>query len=131
MIITTVMLAVLIFQVWKWNRVLAALTIGLFALVDGIFFASNITKVADGGWFPLAVAAVIFTVLTTWATGRRLMRARLEQDKIPLDVFIKSAATSVHRVERHRGVPVVLAGRPCRRRCCTTSSTTRSCTSAC
>ena len=47
------------------------LTIGLFLVVDGTFFASNITKIADGGWFPLLVAAVIFTVLTTWATGRR------------------------------------------------------------
>jgi KUP system potassium uptake protein len=83
----------------------ATLTIGLFAVVDGTFFASNITKVADGGWFPLVVAALIFTVLTTWARGRALMRQRLEQDALPLDVFIKSAA-SVHRV---RGTAVFLA----------------------
>jgi KUP system potassium uptake protein len=105
MIITTMMLAVLIFQVWKWNRLLATLTIGLFAVVDGAFFASNITKIADGGWFPLVVAAVIFTVLTTWATGRALMRRQLEADAIPLDVFVKSA-TSVHRV---RGTAVFLS----------------------
>ena len=106
MIITTIMLAVLIFQVWKWNRVLAFATIGVFALVDGAFFASNITKVVDGGWFPLVVAAVIFTVLTTWATGRRLLRERLEHDSIPLEIFIKSAAKSVHRV---RGTAVFLS----------------------
>jgi KUP system potassium uptake protein len=105
MIITTIMLGVLIFQVWKWNRYLALLTIGLFALVDGVFFASNIAKVADGGWFPLVVAAVIFTVLTTWATGRRLMRRRLAEEALPLEVFIKSAA-SVHRV---RGTAVFLS----------------------
>ena len=105
MIITTMMLAVLIFQVWKWNRIIATLTIGVFAVVDGTFFASNVTKVADGGWFPLVVAAVIFTVLTTWATGRALMRKRLEQEAIPLDVVIKSA-TSVHRV---RGTAVFLS----------------------
>jgi KUP system potassium uptake protein len=105
MIITTMMLGVLIFRVWKWNRLLATLTIGLFAIVDGAFFASNITKVADGGWFPLAVAAVIFTVLTTWATGRALMRKRLEQDALPLGLFIESAA-SVHRV---RGTAVFLS----------------------
>ena len=108
MIITTMMLAVLIFQVWKWNRVLATLTIGLFLAVDGIFFASNITKIADGGWFPLLVAAVIFVVLTTWATGRSLMRLRLEEDALPLDVFVKSAA-SVHRV---RGTAVFLSTSP-------------------
>jgi KUP system potassium uptake protein len=105
MIITTIMLAVLVFQVWKWNRLLATLTIGLFAVVDGAFFASNVAKVADGGWFPLVVAALIFTALTTWATGRALMRKRLEQDALPLDVFIKSAA-SVHRV---RGTAVFLS----------------------
>ncbi|TMJ18740.1 MAG: potassium transporter Kup [Alphaproteobacteria bacterium] len=108
MIITTIMLAVLIFPVWKWNRLFAALTIGLFALIDGMFFASNVTKVADGGWFPLTVAAVIFTVLTTWATGRALMRKRLEQDALPLDVMIRSAA-SLHRV---RGTAVFLSTSP-------------------
>jgi KUP system potassium uptake protein len=106
MIITTAMLAVLIFHVWKWNRVLATLTIGLFAIVDGTFFASNVAKIADGGWFPLVVAAVIFTLLTTWARGRKLMRAGMELDAVPLDVFIKSTATSVHRV---RGTSVFLS----------------------
>ena len=98
MLITTMMLAVLILRVWNWPKPLAYATIGLFLLVDGIFFASNITKVADGGWFPLAVAAVIFTVLTTWATGRRLMRARMEEDSLPLEIFIKSTS-SMHRVK--------------------------------
>jgi len=105
MVITTVMLAVLIFQVWKWSRIAATLTITLLAIVDGAFFASNTTKVVDGGWFPLIVAAVIFTVLTTWARGRALMRRRLEQDTLPLDIFVKSAA-SIHRV---RGTAVFLS----------------------
>ena len=108
MIITTMMLAILIFQVWKWNRILAVLTIGLFAVIDGTFFASNIAKVADGGWFPLAVAAVIFTLLTTWATGRALLRKRLEQDTVPLDIFLKSIG-SVHRV---KGTAVFLSASP-------------------
>ena len=105
MLITTIMLAVLIFQVWKWNRFVATLTIGLFGIVDGAFFASNVTKVAHGGWFPLVVAALIFTLLTTWATGRALMRKRLEEEAIPLEVFIKSAMSS-HRI---RGTAVFLS----------------------
>ena len=106
MLITTIMLGFLIFQVWRWNRIVATLTIGLFLLVDGIFFASNITKVADGGWFPLLVAAVTFTLLTTWAKGRQLMRQRLSESALPLEIFIKSAAASVHRV---RGTSVFLS----------------------
>jgi KUP system potassium uptake protein len=106
MLITTIMLGVLVFQVWRWNRVLAIATIGIFLIVDGTFFASNITKIPDGGWFPLLVAAVSFTVLTTWAKGRALMRARLEQSALPLSIFVKSTAASVHRV---RGTSVFLS----------------------
>ncbi|HET7575859.1 MAG TPA: potassium transporter Kup [Sphingomicrobium sp.] len=106
MLITTLMLAVLLFLVWKWNRLIAAATIGLFLVVDGAYFASNITKIPDGGWFPLLVALVSFTVLTTWSKGRQLMRERLDQSALPLSVFIKSAATSVHRV---RGTSVFLS----------------------
>ena len=106
MLITTMMLAVLVFSVWKWNRLLAAATIGTFLIVDGAFFASNITKIPDGGWFPLLIAAIGFTLLTTWAKGRQLMRNRLAESALPLTVFIKSAVTSVHRV---RGTSVFLS----------------------
>jgi len=109
MLITTVMLGVLVYKVWNWNKLLATATIGLFLIVDGTYFASNITKIPDGGWFPLLVAAISFTVLTTWAKGRELMRARLEETALPLPVFIKSAANSVHRV---RGTSVFLSTSP-------------------
>ena len=100
MIITTMMLAFLVFHVWCWNKLLAAGTIALFALVDGIYFASNIAKIPDGGWFPLAVAGVLFTLLTTWATGRRIMRDRLAEGEggLSLEQFIASTSKSVHRV---------------------------------
>jgi KUP system potassium uptake protein len=106
MLITTMMLAVLVFQVWKWNRLFAGATIGVFIVVDSAYFISNITKIPDGGWFPLLIAAVSFTVLTTWAKGRLLMRRRLSESALPLEVFIKSAAASVHRV---RGTSVFLS----------------------
>jgi KUP system potassium uptake protein len=98
MLITTAMLGFLVFHVWRWNRLLAGATIALFALVDGTYFASNIAKIPDGGWFPLAVAAVLFTVLTTWATGRRLMRERMDDGDLSLEQFLASTAKSVHRV---------------------------------
>jgi KUP system potassium uptake protein len=108
MLITTVMLGFLIFRVWRWNRWLAGITVGSFLLVDLAYFASNITKIPDGGWFPLIVAAALFTVLTTWATGRKLMRERLEEAAMPLRTFIKAAST-VHRV---RGTAVFLSASP-------------------
>ena len=109
MIITTIMVAVLILQVWKWNRLFAVPLIALFLMVDGTFLSSNLSKIADGGWFPLVVAAAIFIVLTTWAKGRQLMRERLEEASLPLPVFIKSSAASVHRV---KGTSIFLSTSP-------------------
>ncbi len=98
MLITTMMLAFLVFHVWRWNRLIAAAMILLFGLVDGIYFASNIAKIPDGGWFPLAVAGLLFTLLTTWSTGRRIMRERMDEGDMTLEQFIGSTAASVHRV---------------------------------
>jgi KUP system potassium uptake protein len=109
MLITTLMLAFLIFNVWKWNVILGGATIALFFAVDSAYFASNITKVPDGGWFPLVVAAISFTVLTTWARGRQILRARLAEVSLPLPVFIKSATASAHRI---KGTSVFLSASP-------------------
>ncbi|MDE8653442.1 potassium transporter Kup [Novosphingobium album (ex Liu et al. 2023)] len=98
MFITACLLGVLAFSVWKWHPALAALATGAFLLIDGLYFASNVTKIPDGGWFPLLVAAVAFTLLTTWATGRRLMRDRLHEDAMPFDLFLKSIGDKVRRV---------------------------------
>ena len=106
MLITSVMLGAMMVYVWNWNRIVAYGATMLFVIVDGAYFASNITKIPDGGWFPLLVAAISFTVLTTWAKGRLLMRKRLAESALPLPVFIKSAAASVHRV---RGTSVFLS----------------------
>jgi KUP system potassium uptake protein len=98
MFITACMIGVLTFAVWHWPKPLAALVTGSFLVVDGLYFASNLTKIPDGGWFPLLVAAVTFTLLTTWATGRQLVRARLHEDAMPVDLFIQSAGRSARRV---------------------------------
>ena len=106
MFITACMLGVMAFAVWKWHPLVAGLVTGSFLLVDGLYFASNITKIPDGGWFPLLVAAITFILLTTWANGRRIMRLRLQEDAIPIDLFLKSAG---ERVKRVAGSAVFLA----------------------
>ena len=105
MLITTVMLAVVLTRLWNWPKPAAAALIAVFAVIDGTYFASNLTKVADGGWFPLLVAVIAFTMLTTWARGRQLMRQRFESANMPLPVFAKSVGKSVHRV---RGTAIYL-----------------------
>jgi KUP system potassium uptake protein len=98
MFITTCMLAVLLFRVWRWPPVLGGLAIAVFLMFDALYFASNLTKVPDGGWFPLLIGLIAFTLLTTWAKGRQLMIARLREVAMPIQVFVKSAVNSAARV---------------------------------
>ncbi|MBD8548760.1 potassium transporter Kup [Sphingomonas sp. CFBP 8760] len=98
MFISTFMVGVLIRRVWQWPVWASGLFVGLFLMIDGAYFSSNLTKVPDGGWFPLLVGAVVFTALTTWSTGRKLMIDRLREAAMPIKVFITSAATSASRV---------------------------------
>jgi KUP system potassium uptake protein len=98
MFIDTLLLAVVFFSLWKWPAWKAVPLIALFLFVDILYFSSNLLKVPDGGWFPLLVGAVAFTMLTTWARGRKLMLDRMSEASLPMEVFIKSAAASATRV---------------------------------
>jgi KUP system potassium uptake protein len=98
MFISTCMVGILILYVWKWNRWLAALFIGTFLIIDGAYFAANLTKIPQGGWFPLLIGLIAFTLLTTWARGRYLMNQRLTESAMPMEVFIKSASRAATRV---------------------------------
>ena len=98
MLIDTCLLAVLLFSLWKWPRWLSVPLLVLFFLVDVTYFAANLTKVPNGGWFPLLIGVVVFTLLTTWARGRKLMIERMNEGAMPVSVFIKSAASSATRV---------------------------------
>jgi len=98
MFITACMLGVLTFAVWKWPPLVAGLVTGSFLVIDGLYFASNLTKIPDGGWFPLLVAAIAFLLLTTWSRGRELVRERLAEGAMPVEVFVKSAGQTVKRV---------------------------------
>jgi KUP system potassium uptake protein len=106
MLITTLMQYVVVFRIWQRPLWQGGVGFAVFVTVDVIFLASGLTKLFEGAWFPILVGLVIFTLLTTWATGRRLMRERLEETSLPLPVFIKSAAHSAHRV---RGTAVFLS----------------------
>jgi KUP system potassium uptake protein len=98
MLIDTCLLAVVLLTLWKWKKRWAIPLLTVFFIVDAAYFAANLTKVPDGGWFPLLIGLVAFTFLTTWAKGRELMRGRMQEGAMPVDVFIKSAAGSAPRV---------------------------------
>jgi KUP system potassium uptake protein len=98
MLIDSVLIAVVLITMWKWNRIIAIGLLVLFFTVDIGYFSSNLTKIPAGGWFPLLVGAIAFTLLTTWAKGRQLMISRMNEASLPMEIFIKSAAPSAARV---------------------------------
>jgi len=99
MLIDGVLIAVVLLSLWKWNRYAAGALLAVFFTVDLLYFGANLLKVPVGGWFPLLIGAIAFTLLTTWARGRRLMIARMNEESLPIAVFIKSAASSAARVK--------------------------------
>ena len=98
MTIDTCLLAVVLFRLWHWPKWTAIPLLSVLFLVDGAYLSANLTKIPDGGWFPLLVGLIVFTILTTWAKGRQLMMARLKEAAMPIKVFIQSAATHASRV---------------------------------
>jgi KUP system potassium uptake protein len=89
MVITTVLAYVVARRVWGWPRWLVAPVTAFFLLVDVSFFGANIIKVEDGGWFPLLVGIAVYTLMSTWKKGRKILSDRLQEDCLPLESFIE------------------------------------------
>ena len=94
MLIDTCLLAVVLFGLWKWNRTGAGILLCVLFAIDLAYFGANLTKVPDGGWFPLLAGVIVFTFLTTWSKGRALMMQRLREAAMPIEIFIKSSAST-------------------------------------
>jgi KUP system potassium uptake protein len=106
MLITTMMTFFVIRYGWKYPWALCIAATGFFFVVDLVFFAANIVKVLDGGWFPIAIGGVVFLLLMTWKQGRELMYARLREDAIDLKSFLE--AVFVNPPTRVSGTAVFL-----------------------
>ena len=100
MLITTSLLAVVMYKEWKIHPVLVISLATVFFIVDFSFWTANLIKVKDGGWYPMMLGAICFVMLTTWYKGRRLLRERVVHDSIHLPEFVESLlAHPPHRVE--------------------------------
>ena len=98
MFIDNCLLGVVLFRLWHWPRWVSIPLLALFFIVDGAYLSANLTKIPDGGWFPLLVGFIVFTALTTWSKGRQLMIGRLRESAMPMKIFIDSAVGSATRV---------------------------------
>lgn len=108
MVITTVLACVVMVKVWNWNKLLVALVITGFLVVDFAFFGANLIKVEEGGWLPLALGAFLFFMLMTWHKGRQLLRERTAADGIPLGPFLQGLLA--HPPHRVAGTAIYLTG---------------------
>ena len=88
MVITTILFYVVARERWRWNVFGATLLAALLLVVDLSFFGANILKVPQGGWFPLVIALIVFTLLTTWKRGRLILSERLDERVEPLNQFL-------------------------------------------
>jgi KUP system potassium uptake protein len=95
---------------WRWNPILVELLMALFLVVELTFFAANVIKIPQGGWLPLAVAASVFILMTTWRQGRRVLGERLRQTSMPIEKFLDEIAK--RGPTRVRGNAVYMTGNP-------------------
>ena len=118
MVITGVLLPVVERQRWGWPMGMVVAFSAVFITIDLSYVGGNLFKILEGGWLPLAIAATIFTLMTTWKTGRRLVAERLTARAFPLEEFVAAVAatpptrvtgTAVFMTAQPTGTPAALA----------------------
>lgn len=117
MVITTALLYTVERDLWGWSVAAALAFTAFFLTIDLSFFGANMVKVAHGGWFPLLVAAAIFTVMTTWRRGRRILADRIREEALGDEQFVASilrrppprvSGTAVFMDRTVDGIPLAL-----------------------
>jgi KUP system potassium uptake protein len=94
MLITTILTFFVLRHGWHYDLMLSVLSTGFFLMIDAAFFSANLVKFVEGGWFPLVLGALIFTLMITWRRGRKLLHEATSEGSMPLTLFIESIATN-------------------------------------
>ncbi len=117
MMITTILLFVVARELWHWPLVAALPMTLLFLTVDLAFWGANLLKIPDGGWFPLAVGAIVFTLMITWKRGREILALRMVATTKPFPAFaaqlqqekpVRVSGTAVYMHSHPVGTPPAL-----------------------
>jgi len=90
MAITTIIFGIVAREQWRWSLATAWGVSTCFLIVDLAFLGANVFKIVDGGWFPIVIAIAIFTIMTTWKRGRRILAGRLFERAHPMPDFLKA-----------------------------------------
>ncbi|MFN2203767.1 MAG: potassium transporter Kup [Caldilineaceae bacterium] len=110
MVITTVLLFSIERKKWHWPVAAAVVFTAFYLTVDLSFWGANLLKIPDGGWFPLAIGAVVFTLMVTWRQGRRVLAKRLSETTVPFDDFVHQL--NADKVPRVPGTAVFMYSNP-------------------
>jgi KUP system potassium uptake protein len=115
MTITTMLMAFVIVLLWRWSLLVAIPVIAVLLIADMTYFAANALKIPQGGWFPLGVAVISFTVLTTWKRGRELLFAEIARQSVPMKTILEGigdmprvSGTAVFLTPPSEGTPSAL-----------------------
>jgi KUP system potassium uptake protein len=117
MMIDTILAFIIIQALWQWKKVTSIAFLTFFLLIDITFLAPNCLKIPTGGWLPLAVAAVLFSIMTIWIKGRELLAKFLDEKRVlfeELDEKFKDhplasvEGTAIYLARSVHGVPLVL-----------------------
>ncbi len=100
MSIDTLLLFVVMTRIWNWSRPLSVVLILGILANDFMFLSATLVKLPDGGWFPLVIGGVMFTLMSTWWRGRHILRRKSNEGALPLKAFVDSVVDSdIPRVE--------------------------------
>ena len=111
MLCGTILISVLAYSYWKWPLWKVIVFATPFLLLDFIFVASTSVKILSGGWVPILIGAVAYTLLMTWKDGREIVLKRLSSDALPMSLFIQSIGYS-NETQFVPGTAVFLTGTP-------------------
>jgi KUP system potassium uptake protein len=103
----TILVAFVVFSLWRWPTWRVALVAVPFLVLDLMFFAANALKIKDGGYVPLLIGGVAFFLMMTWKQGRRLVLNKLRAETLPLQLFIDNVSSTAQQVP---GTAVFMTG---------------------
>jgi KUP system potassium uptake protein len=117
MMMTSLVYFAVVTRAWRWSKWKALLLVAFFLVFDVGYFAATSVKIADGGWVPIAIGAIIFTVMSTWQAGRRRLGQEIRNRTSTIDAFLerveksdppRATGTAVFMSSNPRGIPPVL-----------------------
>jgi len=117
MVITTILAFVAMTKLWKWSVPLAIFISVFFIVIDLAFWGANLLKILHGGWVPLVIGMVIYTIMTTWNWGRKILLHKIEEETQPIENFIdevmsvrlvSTPGTAIYMSSNPKGTPPAL-----------------------